>query len=182
MFTLPGKKLIFMGGELGQWNEWNHDGELDWSLLDYPHHRGVQQWLADLNRLHRAEPALHALDFDPQGFEWIDCRDAEQSVISFARRGHEEEQTLLVVCNFTPVPRHNYRVGLPAPGIWSEKLNGDAESYGGSGLGNPDALRGVPIPWHGRSHSAVLTVPPLAVVVLKREAAEEPLPGSLLRA
>jgi 1,4-alpha-glucan branching enzyme len=166
MYGQPGKKLLFMGGELGHWREWDHERELDWNLLDYPHHQGLQRWVAELNRLYRDEPALHALDFDPRGFSWIDCADAEQSVLSFARHGRDAE-TLLVVCNFTPVPRHGYRIGVPRAGAWRERLNSDAEIFGGSGVGNPGELVAVPIAYHGRDWSLVLTLPPLAVCFLE---------------
>ena len=166
-YTQPGKKLVFMGGELGQWDEWNHDGELDWKLLDSPAHRGVQRWLRDLNTAYRAEPALHARDCEPSGFEWVDCNDAAQSTLAFVRRGGDPEQVVLAVCNFTPLPRSRFRVGVPAGGFWREILNGDATLYGGSGVGNLGGVRAQPIPHHGRSHSIQVTLPPLALVVFK---------------
>jgi len=166
-YTQPGKKLVFMGGELGQWDEWNHDGELDWKLLDSPAHRGVQRWLRDLNTAYRAEPALHARDCEPSGFEWVDCNDAAQSTLAFVRRGGDPEQVVLAVCNFTPLPRSRFRVGVPAGGFWREILNGDATLYGGSGVGNLGGVRAQPIPHHGRSHSIQITLPPLALVVFK---------------
>ncbi|HKC51502.1 MAG TPA: 1,4-alpha-glucan branching protein GlgB [Myxococcota bacterium] len=166
-YTQPGKKLVFMGGELGQWEEWNHDGELDWRLLDSPAHRGVQRWLRDLNTAYRAEPALHARDCEPSGFEWVDCNDAAQSTLAFVRRGGAPEQVVLAVCNFTPLPRSRFRVGVPAGGFWREILNGDATLYGGSGVGNLGGVRAQPIPHHGRSHSIQITLPPLALVVFK---------------
>jgi 1,4-alpha-glucan branching enzyme len=166
-YTQPGKKLVFMGGELGQWSEWNHDGELDWKLLDFPAHRGVQRWLRDLNTVYRAEPALHARDCQASGFEWVDCNDAEHSTLAYLRRGGEPEQLALVVANFTPVPRHKFRVGVPCAGHWREILNGDAELYGGSGVGNLGGVQAREIPHHGRSHSLEITLPPLAIVVFK---------------
>jgi 1,4-alpha-glucan branching enzyme len=168
-YTQPGKKLLFMGGELGQWGEWNHDAELDWRLLDFATHRGVQRWVRDLNTVYRAEPALHARDCDSSGFEWIDCNDAEQSTLAYLRRGGSPEATVLVVCNFTPVPRAHFRVGVPSAGHWREILNGDAALYGGSGVGNLGGVRAQPVPHHGRSHSLEITLPPLALVVFKLE-------------
>jgi 1,4-alpha-glucan branching enzyme len=166
-YTQPGKKLLFMGGEFGQWTEWSHDGELDWPLLELPPHRGVQRWLRDLNTTYRAEPALHARDCDAHGFEWIDCNDARHSTLAWLRRGGSPEQNVLLVCNFTPVTRQRFRVGVPAAGYWREILNSDAELYGGSGLGNLGGLAAQPVPWHGRSHSLELTLPPLALVAFK---------------
>ena len=136
MYAQPAKKLLFMGGEFGQWREWSHDGSLDWDLVDYPLHSGVQQWIRDLNRLYRSEPALHELDCEPAGFEWIDCGDAESSVVSLIRKGKSTANLVLMVCNFTPVPRQEYRIGAPHGGFWREALNSDATEYGGSGMGN----------------------------------------------
>jgi 1,4-alpha-glucan branching enzyme len=166
MYGQPGKKLLFMGGEFGQWNEWYHEASLDWHLLDYPNHAGLQRWVEDLNRFYRAEPALFTQDFTPAGFEWVDCNDVMQSVITFLRKGRDGE-LVLVACNFTPVPRHNYRVGVPEAGFWEEVLNSDAALYGGSGQGNLGGIETVPIPYHGRYHSLNLTLPPLGVVFLK---------------
>jgi 1,4-alpha-glucan branching enzyme len=167
MFGQSGKKLIFMGSEFGQWNEWYHEVSLDWSLLDYPSHAGVQRWLADLNRVYREQPALHEIDFNWTGFEWIDCNDVDASVLTFLRRGSRPEDVILVACNFTPVPRLSYRVGVPGGGFWQELLNSDAQEYGGSGLGNAGGLNADPWPHHGRPFSLSLTLPPLAVVFLK---------------
>jgi 1,4-alpha-glucan branching enzyme len=166
MYGQPGKKLLFMGGEFGQWSEWYHEASLDWHLLDYPRHAALQRWVEDLNRFYRQEPALFTQDFTPAGFEWIDCNDMEQSVITFLRKGREGEM-ILVACNFTPVPRHNYRVGVPQGGFWQEVLNSDAVDYGGSGQGNLGGLEAVPIPFHGRFHSLNLTLPPLGAVFFK---------------
>jgi len=166
MWMHPGKKLLFMGGEFGQWNEWNHDQSLDWHLLDHERHRNVQHWVRDLNRLYRGEPALHVNDCSAEGFEWIDTGDAAHSVLSFLRRG-EGAATIVVVCNFTPVPHHNYRVGVPAGGFWRELLNSDAGGYGGSGQGNLGGLEAAPIPAAGRSHSINATLPPLSIVVFR---------------
>jgi 1,4-alpha-glucan branching enzyme len=172
MYAQPGKKLLFMGAELGQWSEWSHDRSLDWHLLDYPLHSGIQRWVHDLNQVYRQEPALHQLDFAPEGFGWIDCNDALQSTISLIRRGRAQGDVLLVVCNFTPVPRHNYRVGAPHSGFWQEILNSDSHYYGGSGQGSLGAVETAPVPSHGLPYSLNLTLPPLAAVFLKRAEAE----------
>ena len=166
-YAHPGKKLLFMGGEIGQWREWNHDHSLDWHLLGHAPHQGVQRWLQDLNRLYRSEPALFRRDFDAGGFEWIDLHDWEQSVVSFLRKGDVPGEMVLVVCNFTPVPHASYRVGVPCGGFWREVLNSDATIYGGSGQGNLGGVEAAPMPAHGRSHSLSLTLPPLGVVFLK---------------
>ncbi len=169
MYAQPGKKLLFMGGEFGQWNEWNHDASLDWHLTDYPLHKGVQRWLRDLNTFYRGEPAMHQLDCNQAGFEWIDCCDTEASVASLMRKGRSAEDALVVVCNFTPVPRHNYRVGVPRGGQWDEVLNSDAPIYGGSGQGNLGGVPAAPLPCHGRDYLLNITVPPLGMVVFKRK-------------
>ncbi|MFZ7127605.1 MAG: 1,4-alpha-glucan branching protein GlgB [Desulfobacterales bacterium] len=169
MFAQPGKKLIFMGGEFGQPSEWAHDRSLDWHLLDFPLHSGMQRWIQDLNRLYRNEPAMHESDFSAQGFQWIDCNDSRHSTISLLRRDTNASSEIIAVFNFTPVPRHNYRVGAPCGGAWRELLNGDAVEYGGSGQGNMGALEAAPIPFHGMAHSLTLTLPPLAVVFFKAD-------------
>ncbi|MET0691583.1 MAG: 1,4-alpha-glucan branching protein GlgB, partial [Candidatus Binatia bacterium] len=166
MYAQPAKKLLFMGGEFGQWREWSHDGSLDWDLVDYPLHSGVQQWIRDLNRLYRSEPALHELDCEPAGFEWIDCGDAESSVVSLIRKGKSSPNLVLMVCNFTPVPRQEYRIGAPHGGFWREVLNSDATEYGGSGMGNRGGVDADPWPQHGRPFSLALTLPPLSVLFL----------------
>jgi len=168
MWTHPGKKLLFMGGEFGQRREWTHEGELEWWVLQFAEHAGVQRWVADLNRVYRQQPALHALDFSPAGFEWVDANDHEASTLAFLRRAGNGD-TVLVVCNFTPVPRPDYAVGVPQAGYWRELLNSDARHYGGSGLGNLGGRHSEPQPVHGRPHRLVLTLPPLAVVVLRCE-------------
>jgi 1,4-alpha-glucan branching enzyme len=168
MYAQPAKKLLFMGGEFGQWWEWAHDWELDWVLLDHAPHAGLLQWVSDLNRLYRSEPALHELDCDPAGFEWIDCNDADSSVFSLLRKGKFAHELVIVACNFTPVPRPNYRIGAPGGGYWRELLNSDAAVYGGSGLGNMGGVDAVPVSVHGRPYSLTLTLPPLAAVFLKR--------------
>jgi 1,4-alpha-glucan branching enzyme len=168
MYAHPGKKLLFMGGEFGQQREWNHDASLDWDLLDNPRHAGLRRLVSDLNRLYRQEPALHRRDHMADGFEWVDFRDWEQSVTSFLRRDGEDQ--ILVVCNFTPVPRSNYRVGVPRGGYWRELLNSDAGIYGGAGFGNFGGVEATPVPAHGRQHSISLTLPPLGIVFLKPDA------------
>jgi 1,4-alpha-glucan branching enzyme len=168
MYAQPGKKLLFMGGEFGQWNEWYHEVSLDWHLLDYPFHAGLQRWVEDLNRVYRNEGALHELDFDPAGFEWIDCNDSDQSTVSLMRKGRAANEVVIVACNFTPVLRHNYRVGVPNGGIWEEILNSDARDYRGSGQGNMGGVEAVPIPYHNRPYSLNLSLPPLGAVFFKR--------------
>jgi 1,4-alpha-glucan branching enzyme len=167
MYAQPGKKLLFMGGEFGQWREWNHDASLDWHLAAEPLHHGLQRWVRDLNTAYRGEPAFHQLDCGPAGFEWIDCSDAEGSVICFLRRGEPADRFLLVACNFTPVPRHDYHIGVPCEGRWEEILNSDAPLYGGGGQGNLGGVTAVPIPCHGRAHHLSLNLPPLGMVVFK---------------
>ncbi|MBI3098011.1 MAG: alpha amylase C-terminal domain-containing protein, partial [Planctomycetes bacterium] len=173
MYAHPGKKSLFMGGEFGQRREWNHDGSLDWHLLNHPGHGGLQTFVRDLNRLYTSEPALYEMDYSPAGFEWIDCEDHWRSVYSLIRRAKDPEDFVVVVCNFTPVPRFHYRLGVPAPGKYRELLNSDAEVYWGSNLGNFGEVASEEVPSNGHAHSLSLTVPPLGVVVLKktREAA-----------
>jgi len=168
MFGHPGKKLLFMGGEFGQWGEWSHDRSLDWHTLDHAPHRGIRDWLRDLHRVLTSEPALHERDFVPEGFEWIGAHDSEQSAISFLRKGRSEGDALLVACNFTPVPRFGYRIGVPTGGFWKEILNSDASDYGGSGCGNAGGLWAEEREADGRPHSLRLTLPPLGVLFLKR--------------
>ncbi len=174
MFCHPGKKLLFMGAEFAQWREWTHDGSLDWHLLDYAPHQGMQHLVRDLNRLYREEPALHAADAEPVGFRWADAADSEQSVVSFYRLSGPGADPILVVCNFTPVPRHNYRIGVVRPGFWTEILNTDATVYAGSGQGNLGGLDTVPVAAHGELQSLNLVLPPLAVVGFKAP----PAPGT----
>jgi 1,4-alpha-glucan branching enzyme len=168
MHATPGKKLLFMGGELAQWHEWNHDGQLDWALAGQPMHAGIGRWLRDLNSMHRSEPALHELDFDPAGFSWVDSNDSEQSVASVLRSADTRTGAGPVVAafNFTPVPRPGYRLGVPRGGFWRELLNSDAEAYGGSGWGNQGGVPSEEVPWHGRPHSLPVTLPPLGAVFL----------------
>jgi len=169
MYAQPGKKLLFMGDEFGQVREWAHDASLEWHVLHYPMHRGVQMWVEQLNRLYREQPALHELDNDPAGFEWIDCNDNAWSTVSLLRKGSSSTQEVVVACNFTPVPRIGYRIGATRGGLWRELLNSDAGEYGGSGMGNFGQVQAEPIPAHGRPYSVNLTLPPLAVLYLKAE-------------
>jgi 1,4-alpha-glucan branching enzyme len=170
MYAQPGKKLLFMGGELGQWDEWYHEMSLSWHLLDTPLHLSLHRWVEEINRAYRSEPALYEIDNDWSGFEWIDANDADNSVVSLLRKAKDERDTMLVVCNFTPVVRHNYRVGVPKVGVWRELLNSDASQYGGSNQGNMGGIASTPIPSHGRFHSINLTLPPLAALFLKGDA------------
>ena len=167
MAVHPGKKLLFMGGEFGQWREWNHDGELDWFVLGDPAHAGLQHWVRDLNQCYAAEPALWQDDHEPRGFQWIDCTDVEQSVVSLLRRGDDPADTVVAVVSFTPVPRSPYRIGVPRPGTYRERLNSDAAVYGGGNVGNQGAVQTEPIPAHGFEQSLSLSVPPLGFLLLK---------------
>ena len=168
MFCQPGKKLLFMGIDIGQWNEWYHEAQLDWHLLEQPLHAGLHRLVEDLNRLYRDEPALHVRDAEPGGFEWIDCNDAEQSTLSLIRFSDREGDEILAACNFTPVPRTNYRMGAPAGGFWAEIFNSDAPLYGGSGWGNMGGVEAAPVSVHGRRYSLTLSLPPLGAVFFKR--------------
>ncbi|MCE5334525.1 MAG: 1,4-alpha-glucan branching protein GlgB [Desulfobacteraceae bacterium] len=169
MFGEPGKKLLFMGGEFGQWDEWYHEKSLDWHLLEIPAHQGLQKWVQDLNALYRTEPAMHEYDFSGNGFEWIDFHDAESSVLAFVRKAETTGDLILVAANFTPVPRPNYRFGVPRAGYWTEMLNSDSKIYGGSGYGNFGGQETSPVPAHGRYHSISLVLPPLGIVFMKNE-------------
>jgi 1,4-alpha-glucan branching enzyme len=169
MYGQPAKKLLFMGGEFGQRREWHHEESLEWHLLQYAPHAGLQKWVGDLNRLYARERALHELDCDPAGFEWIDCNDTDTGTLSFLRKASSPNDVLLIVCNFTPVPRLDYRVGAPRGGFWKEILNSDAADYYGSGCGNWGGVEAVPIPHHGQPFSLSLTLPPLAAVFFKKE-------------
>ncbi len=169
MYAQPGKKLLFMGGEIGQWGEWNHEESLDWHLLEYPLHSGLHRWVGDLNRIYRDHPALYEMDHDPAGFEWIDCNDSDNSVISLIRKGNQPQDLIVVVVNLTPVPRHNYRLGVPFSGFWQELGNSDATIYGGSGQGNLGGVEASPVPFHGRPFSLNVIVPPLSLILFKPE-------------
>ncbi len=167
MYGHPGKKLLFMGSELAQWNEWNHDGELDWLLLQFPSHQGVQKWIKDLNELLKKEPALYELDSSHEGFRWVDCHDSDNSTLSFLRFGKDKREMILCVCNFTPVPRENFVVGVPEGGFWKELLNSDSEFYGGSGMGNKGGLLAETTPSHGYPYSLKIVLPPLSTSFFK---------------
>ena len=167
MYGHPGKKLLFMGGEFAQWKEWNHDESLEWHVLQYPFHQGIQKWIKDLNQLYKTDPAMYELDFSIDGFEWIDSHNWEHSIISFIRKGKDTDKIILIVCNFTPVLRNNYKIGVPRGGFWREVLNSDAEIYGGSGCGNSGGVEATAKPAHGRTHSTSLTLPPLSVLFFK---------------
>jgi 1,4-alpha-glucan branching enzyme len=167
MYSQPGKKLLFMGAELGQFREWDHDGSLDWHLLEYERHVQIQKWIKILNQLYRCEPSLYELDCNPSGFEWLDASDTLQSVISFIRKGKFTDDILVFICNFTPTTHFQYRIGVPRSSFWRQILNSDATEYGGSGQNNPENLEAHEIPWHGRPYSLEITLPPLAVVCFK---------------
>ena len=169
MYAQAGKKLLFMGGEIGQWREWDHESSIDWHLLEHDRHAGVQRLVQDLNRLYRSEPALHEQDTDAAGFEWVDANDSEGSVISFIRKGRASQDVVLFVANFTPVPRESYLVGVPRAGFWREVLNTDAAGYAGSGMGNLGGVETLPMSVHGRPRTLSLTLPPLACLFLKSE-------------
>ena len=166
MFGQPGKKLLFMGGELAQWPEWDHETSLEWHVENQPFHTGVQKWVADLNRVYRNEPALHREDFSPEGFEWVDYHDTHNTTLSFVRKARDTSSLVLLVFNFTPVVRRRYRVGVPRGGWWQEALNSDASEYNGSGQGNCGGVNAEPAPWHHRPFSLTLTLPPLAALFL----------------
>ncbi|MGB6648242.1 MAG: 1,4-alpha-glucan branching protein GlgB [Bacteroidota bacterium] len=167
MYAHPGKKLLFMGSEFGQWREWLHEESVEWHALEHPHHAGVQRWVRDLNTLYRGEPALFSLDFSSEGFEWVDVHDWEGSTLSFMRRGSRSDDIVLVLCNMTPVPRSNYRIGVPRGGHWQEILNSDASIYGGANHGNTGGVNASPIARHGHFHSLSVTLPPLGIVFFK---------------
>jgi 1,4-alpha-glucan branching enzyme len=169
MYAQPGKKMLFMGDEFGQVREWAHDSSLEWHVLQYPVHIGLQNWVEQLNRLYREHPALHELDHDPSGFEWIDCNDSLTSTISLLRKGKSARENIVGVFNFTPVPRTGFRLGVPSGGYWKELLNSDAKEYDGSGMGNLGGVMAEEKPSHGRSHSLSLTLPPLGALFLKAE-------------
>jgi 1,4-alpha-glucan branching enzyme len=167
MLGHPGKKLLFMGGDFAQWDEWSHEKSIDWHLLQYEPHQGLQRYLQDLNHLYRTEPALYEVDFHWSGFEWIDLHDTENSVISFLRRGRDPRNILVFVCNFTPTPRPGYQIGVPFGGFYKEMLNSDSDLYWGSNMGNAGGAWAEPLPHQNRPHSLFLTLPPLSVTILK---------------
>jgi len=169
MYGHPGKKLLFMGNEFGEINEWDHEKSINWRLLNQEIHKKLQIWVSDLNNLYRNEPALHKFDFDSRGFEWIDIGDWTNSVISFIRKDLQSEDIILVVCNFTPVLRNSYRLGVPRSGVWNEILNSDSNIYGGSNQGNLGRVETRNIPIHNRNQSIEINVPPLGVIFFKSE-------------
>lgn len=174
MWTHPGKKLLFMGGEFGQWNEWSSDADLQWDLLQWDSHRGLQRLITDLNTLTAREPALHQLDHEPGGFEWIDCDNHTESVLSFIRRAPGDGEYLVVAANFTPVVRHRFSIGVPRPGRYRELFNSDSTYYGGSNVGNATAVPAIDMPCHGRPWSLTITLPPLAMVIFKPDVEQPP--------
>ena len=181
MMGMPGKKLLFMGGEFGQENEWQHDGSLQWNLLENPAHSALARWVSTLNRFYVGEAALHEGDCESVGFEWIDANDSDESVLSFLRLAKSNGDLIAVVCNFTPVIRTNYRVGVPRGGFWREILNSDAVEHGGTGHGNFGGVQATPVGYHGRPFSLNLTLPPLGALFLKSEGVHhEPSPLSTL--
>jgi 1,4-alpha-glucan branching enzyme len=169
MWAHPGKKLLFMGGEFGQRREWQHEESLEWHVLKYAGHAGVQRWVHDLNAVYRAEPALHELDCSADGFEWIDTNDRGNSTLSFIRKSRDGRQIVFIACNFTPVPRPNTMLGVPLGGRWREILNSDSSIYGGSGLGNLGGIEAAPVAAHGRPNCIAATLPPLGIVMFKSE-------------
>jgi 1,4-alpha-glucan branching enzyme len=168
MYSHPGKKMLFMGGEFGQWQEWNHDRSLDWHLCEYAPHQGLQRLIRDLNRVYREEPALHEVDFDWSGFQWIDFSDADNSVIAYMRKARSQHTAIVCLCNFTPVPRYDYRIGVPELGWYRELINTDGIAYGGSNMGNSGGIHATETPSHGLSYSLTVTLPPLSMLLLKR--------------
>jgi 1,4-alpha-glucan branching enzyme len=168
MFTQPGKKLLFMGGEIAQWSEWNHDGSIDWHSLGFAGHQGVQRWVRDLNAFYRNEPSLYETDFIPDGWRWIDADDSDDSVLTFMRLRKDGSNPVLVALNFTPIPRRGYRVGVPHEGHWRELLNSNASAYGGTDEGNFGGKMTDAFPCHGYDNSLLLNLPPLGMVVLKQ--------------
>ena len=169
MWTHPGKKLLFMGNDIAQWNEWSEEGELQWDLLQWDSHRGIQRLIADLNRLYREQPALHEVDFDGDGFEWIDCDNWTDSTLAYMRKAKDPDDFVVVCTNFTPVVRHNYRIGVPREGFYGEIFNSDSEHYAGSNIGNHPGMQAEAIGYQGRPWSISFTVPPMATVVFKRQ-------------
>jgi 1,4-alpha-glucan branching enzyme len=167
MWAHPGKQLLFMGGEIAQFHEWDHDSSLDWHLFDHHPHRGVQSLIRDLNRVYTETPALWELDSSPEGFQWIDANDADNNVLSFFRTNSKRDEFIVCIANLSPVPRTGFRVGLPTKGTFYEIVNTDADSYGGTNVGNMGSVDAEKVPWHGLDHSALLTLPPLGVVWLR---------------
>jgi 1,4-alpha-glucan branching enzyme len=177
MYSHPGKQLLFMGAEIGQHREWNHDRSLDWHLLERPLHRGLQQFVKDLNRVYAAERSLYECDASPAGFQWIDCNDSDNSVVALLRRAEDPNDFVVAIVNFTPVPRHGYVLGAPRAGRYDELLNSDAAAYGGTNVGNDGVVYSDPIPSHGHAQSLRLTLPPLGFLLLKPEPLPAPEPA-----
>jgi 1,4-alpha-glucan branching enzyme len=169
MYAHPGKKLLFMGAEFGQWNEWDCHESLHWHLARNDEHRNLQNMLSDLNGVYRNQPALYEVDFSWDGFDWIDVHDSEQSILSFVRKAKDGSDCLVCILHYTPVPREGYRVGVPGPGLYREVFNSDAAVYGGGNIGNGGGVVADAIPWQGYSHSCLLTLPPLGALFLKPE-------------
>ncbi|MFH0924453.1 MAG: alpha amylase C-terminal domain-containing protein, partial [bacterium] len=169
LYTHPGKKLLFMGGEFGQRREWDHESSLEWHVIQYGMHHGILNWVRDLNHFYKNEPALYELDCDQEGYDWVDFNDWENSVVSYIRRGKSVGDILLIVCNFTPTLRYNYRIGVPVDGFWRETLNSDSSIYGGCDKGNLGGQEASYIPFHGMRYSLSLTLPPLGILALKKE-------------
>jgi 1,4-alpha-glucan branching enzyme len=169
MWTHPGKKLLFMGTEFAQRDEWSHERSLDWHLLQFAPHQGVQKVVHDLNRLYQRYPALSALDSSGEGFEWIDADDYLHSVFLYRRKGREQAEQLLIALNFTPTPHQGFRIGVPGPGWYAERFNSDALLYGGSGMGNFGGVHAEPVPSHNRPWSILVTLPPLAALIFAPE-------------
>jgi 1,4-alpha-glucan branching enzyme len=169
MWAHPGKKLLFMGGELAEWQEWNYDASLHWDLLEHADHQGMQSLIRDLNRIYRSQPALYEVDFDSRGFRWLEANDAANNVLAFARVDENGEKPIVCVLNLSPVPRYDYRVGMPTCCRWRELLNTDSTFYGGSGVGNMGGVEAEAVPWHDQPFSALLTLPPLGAVWLVPE-------------
>ncbi|PVV20345.1 MAG: hypothetical protein B6D79_14540 [gamma proteobacterium symbiont of Ctena orbiculata] len=168
MFTYPGKKLLFMGCEFAQGREWDDSEALDWFLQDHPSHKGITTLLTDLNQLYKEQPILHQIEFEYPGFDWIDCHDSSQSILSYVRKDRNGNE-LLIILNFTPVPRDNYRIGVNQPGVYLEVFNSDSEFYGGSNMGNGSGLVSEELPWMGRDQSIALTLPPLGAILLRKQ-------------
>jgi 1,4-alpha-glucan branching enzyme len=174
MWGHPGKKLLFMGGEFGQWQEWDFNKNLEWTALGSPNHRGIQTFVKDLNRLYQREPALHEIDFEPEGFSWIDANDSDNSVFSFIRKSKKSGDFIIVVSNMTPVVRENYRIGVPKPGFYEEIINSDSDFYWGSNVGNGGGIETEPVTFHGYEQSLSLRLPPLGTIMLKFNAKATP--------
>jgi 1,4-alpha-glucan branching enzyme len=172
MWTHPGKKLLFMGGDIAQWSEWSHEHEVSWDLMKWDTHQGVQRMITDLNKLYRSQRALHDLDFDGRGFEWIDCHNSNDSVLIYLRKARDPKDCVVVCCNFTPVVRSAYRVGVPYAGWYQEIFNSDSSYYGGSNLGNYPGISASSEGHHMRPHSITITIPPLGLVILKPTAGQ----------